>query len=67
MQLITALSLICTLYNSPQHPLTLFPACSVISRSLAPKSNSGDSSATRAQVVFTAYRSELNFQVTTTN
>jgi hypothetical protein len=47
----TALSLISTLYKSTQHPLSLFPSCCVfISRFLATTSNSGDSSASRAQV-----------------
>jgi hypothetical protein len=43
LPVITALSLISTLYTSPQKPLSLFPACYVfISRSLATASNSGD-------------------------
>jgi hypothetical protein len=43
---ITASPLISTLYKSPQHPPSLFPACCVfITRSLAMASNSGDSSA----------------------
>jgi hypothetical protein len=47
----TALSVISTLYKSPQHPLRLFPACYVFnSRSLATASNSGDSLASRAHV-----------------
>jgi hypothetical protein len=51
LQVITAVSLISTLYKSPQHPLSLFPACYVfISYFLATASNSGDSSASRAQV-----------------
>jgi hypothetical protein len=53
LQVITALSVISTLYKSPQHQLKLFPACRVfISRSLATASNSGDSSASRALVLF---------------
>jgi hypothetical protein len=52
LQALTTLSLISTLYKSPQHPLSLFAACCVfISRSLATVSNSGDSSASRAQVL----------------
>jgi hypothetical protein len=52
LQVIKALSLICTLYESPQHPLSLFAACRVfVSRSLTTASNSGDSSASRAQVL----------------
>jgi hypothetical protein len=52
LQLITALSTIFTLYKSPQHPLNLFPACCVFtSSSLTTASNSGDSSASRAQVL----------------
>jgi hypothetical protein len=52
LQVITALSLIFTLYKSPQHPLSPFPTCCVFnSRSLATASNSGDSSAFRAHVV----------------
>jgi hypothetical protein len=49
-QVITALSLISTLYK-PQHPLKLFPACVLTRRSLATASNSGDSSASRPQVL----------------
>jgi hypothetical protein len=52
LQVITALSLISTLYKSLQHRLNLFPACRVfISLSLATASNSGDSSASRVQVI----------------
>jgi hypothetical protein len=52
LQVITAPPLISTLYKSPLHPLTLFPACCVfISRSLPAASNRGDSSASRAQVL----------------
>jgi hypothetical protein len=68
LQVITALSLICTLYKSLQHPLSLFPACCVfISHSLATASNSGDYSASRALVVFTASRAELKLSQLTTN
>jgi hypothetical protein len=52
LKVITALSLISTIYKSPQHPLNLSPACCVfISRSLATVSNSGDYSASRTQVL----------------
>jgi hypothetical protein len=52
LQVIIALSLISTLYKSPQRPLSLFPACCVfISCFLATASNSGDSSGSRAQVL----------------
>jgi hypothetical protein len=52
-QVITALSLISKLNKSLHHPLSLFPACCIfISRSLATVSNSGDSSASLAQVLF---------------
>jgi hypothetical protein len=51
LQEITALSLISTIHRSPQHPLSLFPACCVFtSRFLATASNSGDSSASRPGV-----------------
>jgi hypothetical protein len=59
---ITALLLTSTLYKS-QDPLRLSPACCVfISRSLATASNSGDSSASRAQVLPSS-RVELNCQL----
>jgi hypothetical protein len=52
LQVITALSLISTLYKSPKHPLNLFSVCHVfVSRSLGAASNSGDSSSSRAQAV----------------
>jgi hypothetical protein len=51
LQVITAPLLISTIHKSPLHPLNLFPACSVNSRSLATSSNSGDSSASLAHVV----------------
>jgi hypothetical protein len=52
LQAITAPPLILTIHKSPKHPLSLFPACCVFtSRSLATASNSGDSSAPRAQVL----------------
>jgi hypothetical protein len=51
LQVSTALSLICTLYTSPQHPLS-FPACYVLtSCSLATVSNIGDSLASRTQIL----------------
>jgi hypothetical protein len=60
LQVITVLSPISILYKSPQHPLSLFPAgCVFISRSLATTSNSGDSSASHAQVLVTATCAEL--------
>jgi hypothetical protein len=49
---LTTLLLISTLYKSSQHQLSLFPTCCVfISCSLAAASNSGDSSASRTQVL----------------
>jgi hypothetical protein len=52
LQVITAPPLITTLYKSPQHLLSLFPACCVLtSHFLATAYNSGDSSASRAQVL----------------
>jgi hypothetical protein len=52
LQAITAPPLISTIHQSPQHPLSRFPACCVfISRSLAAASASGDSSASRALVL----------------
>jgi hypothetical protein len=51
LQAITAPPLISKIHKSPQHLLS-FPACCVItSRSLATASNSGDSSASGAQVL----------------
>jgi hypothetical protein len=53
VQVITAPPLIPTIHSSPQHPLSFFPACCFLtSRSLATASNSGDSSASRAQVLY---------------
>jgi hypothetical protein len=52
LQAITALSLIFTPYKSPQNHLSHFPACyDFICRSLRTVSNSGDSPASRAQVL----------------
>jgi hypothetical protein len=52
LHLITALLIISTLYKSPQHPLSLFPACFVFnSHSLAVASNSGNSSASHTHVI----------------
>jgi hypothetical protein len=52
LQVTTALSLISTIHKSPKHLLSLFPACCVfIGRSLAMAYNSGDSSASSAQVL----------------
>jgi hypothetical protein len=66
LQVIIALSLISTLYKSPQHLLSNFPACCVFtSRSLVTASNSGDSSASRAQVLQPPMQnSTLNWQLT---
>jgi hypothetical protein len=48
----SAIAPVSTIYKSPQHPPSLFPACCVFtSRSLATASNSGDSSASHAQVL----------------
>jgi hypothetical protein len=51
LQVITALSLISTLYKSQQHPLSLFQPTVFTSRSLATASNSGDCIAFRAHIV----------------
>jgi hypothetical protein len=52
LRLIAALSIISTSHKSPQHPLSLFPACCVFnSCSLAKASNNEDSSASRDHVV----------------
>jgi hypothetical protein len=67
-QVIAALWLISTLYKSPQHPLSLYPACCVISRSLVTASKSGDSSTSRALVLSSQppmQNSTLNCQLTT--
>jgi hypothetical protein len=50
LQAITALSLISTFYKSQQHALSIFQPAVFTGRSLATASNSGDSSASRAQV-----------------
>jgi hypothetical protein len=51
VQVLAALSLICNIPRSPQHPLSLSPACYVFNgRSLATASNCGDVSASRAHV-----------------
>jgi hypothetical protein len=69
LPVITALSLISTLYKSPQHPLSLSLACCVfISHSMATASDNGDSSASRSQVVSSqspVQKSTLNWQPTT--
>jgi hypothetical protein len=49
LQVITALSLIFTLYKSVQHPPSLFQRAVFTSRSLATASNSVNSSVSRAQ------------------
>jgi hypothetical protein len=59
LQVIKAPLLISTIHESPQHPLSLFPACCVNSRSLATASNSGDYSASCAHV-FTVRRISRN-------
>jgi hypothetical protein len=68
LQILTELSFISTLHKSLQHPLSLFPACcAFISRSLATDYNSGDSSASRAQVLSSqppVQNSTLNRQLT---
>jgi hypothetical protein len=52
LQVITALSLISTIYKSPQHSLSPFPTCCVFtSRSLSTASNNRHSSASCAQVL----------------
>jgi hypothetical protein len=51
LQVITALSLISTLYKSPTEPTNPFPACCVISCSLGTASNCGDSSVSCSQVL----------------
>jgi hypothetical protein len=52
LHVVTALPLISTLYSSPRHLLSFFPACCVFTRRfLATVSNSGDSSASRSQVL----------------
>jgi hypothetical protein len=67
LHVITALPLISTLYKSLQHPFSLFPACRAsISHSLAKVSNSGDSSASRVQVLSSQppmQNSTLNWQL----
>jgi hypothetical protein len=53
LQVITASPLISTIHKSPQHPLISLPTCFFFtSRSLETASNSGDSSASRTQVLF---------------
>jgi hypothetical protein len=64
---IAALSLISTLCKSPEQPLSVFIACCVfISRHLATALDSGDSSASRAQVLSSQplmQNSTLNWQL----
>jgi hypothetical protein len=68
LQVITAPPLISTTYKSLQHPLSLFPACSVfISHSLATACNRGDSSAPRAQVLSSQPPAQNPCQLTTLN
>jgi hypothetical protein len=51
VQIITAQSLISTTHKSPQHLLSLLPACVFTSHSLATASNSGDFSVSCAKVL----------------
>jgi hypothetical protein len=52
LQAVTAPPLISTIHKSPQHPLSPFPDCCVLtSRSLETASNIGDSSPTRTHVL----------------
>jgi hypothetical protein len=68
LEVITVLPLISALYISPQHPLNIFPAwCFFNSRSLEIASNSGDSSASRDQVLLSQPPSQnltRNWQLT---
>jgi hypothetical protein len=68
-QVITALLLFSTIHRSPQHLLSVFPACCVFnSRSLAVASNIGDSSGSRPEVLSPrppVQNSTLNWQLTT--
>jgi hypothetical protein len=50
LQAITAPPLISTIHKSPQHPLSLFLGCYMLPLTIA--SNSGDASASRAQILF---------------
>jgi hypothetical protein len=66
VQATTTLQLPSTIHKSPQHPLSLFPArCVFTSRSLTTASNSGDSSASHAQVpsLNLPWRTQLNWQL----
>jgi hypothetical protein len=69
LQVITVQLPIFTLYKSPQHTLSLFAAFRVfISRSLVTVSNSGNSSASRSQVLYSqlpVQNSCLNLQMAT--
>jgi hypothetical protein len=69
LEVFTALSLISTIHKSPHHPLNIFPACcSFISRFLATAFNSGNSSASRVQVLSLQsplQNSTLNWKLTT--
>jgi hypothetical protein len=51
IQVITALSLTSTIHKSPQRSLSPFPACVFASRCQETASNSGDSLASRPQVL----------------
>jgi hypothetical protein len=64
----TALSLISTLYKSPQTPTKSFPACCLLtSRSLATASNNGNSSTSRAQVLLSQSPVHNSCQLSTVN
>jgi hypothetical protein len=67
LQVITALSLISTVHISPQQLLSLFPAWYVFTnRSLATASNSGDFSASHAQVL-SSQQPPVQYSVSTDN
>lgn len=52
LQAVTLPPLVSTIHKSQQHPLSCFPACCIFtSPSLATASDSGDSSASRTQVL----------------
>jgi hypothetical protein len=66
VQVITAPPLISTIHKSPQHPLSLFQPAVFTSRSLVTASNSGDFSASSAQVLSSqplVQKSTLNWQL----
>jgi hypothetical protein len=65
LQVITAVSLISTLYKSQQPPLSLFQPAVFTSRSLATASNTGDSSASCIQVLLSQPPVQNSCQLTT--